>query len=90
MQVLHYDLPREPEAFLHRSGRTGRAGKKGVTIAMIDPSQQRSFKNILRATKIENLEMIGSPAPADIMSASARQVRNPKSWWWMLGQMSRV
>ena len=27
-QVVHYDLPRDTEAFLHRSGRTGRAGKK--------------------------------------------------------------
>ena len=33
--VVNYDLPREPDAFLHRVGRTGRYGRKGVALSLI-------------------------------------------------------
>ncbi|WP_022796669.1 DEAD/DEAH box helicase [Bavariicoccus seileri] len=35
--VVHYDLPREVEQFQHRSGRTGRMGREGLVITLIDP-----------------------------------------------------
>ncbi len=34
--VIHYNLPDEPESYLHRSGRTGRAGKSGISIALVN------------------------------------------------------
>jgi len=39
--VLHYHLPDDPENYIHRSGRTGRAGKKGISIAILTPSETR-------------------------------------------------
>ena len=74
MQVVHYDLPKDTEAFLHRSGRTGRAGKSGTTIAVLMPRDRGVFRRICQETKISNLEWISNPAPADVMAASAKQV----------------
>lgn len=39
--VIHYHLPDDPENYIHRSGRTGRAGNKGISIAILAPSEQR-------------------------------------------------
>jgi superfamily II DNA/RNA helicase len=46
--VVHYDLPQDSESFLHRSGRTGRAGNKGRAIVMYAPSESRSLGQILQ------------------------------------------
>ena len=73
-QVVHYDLPKDTEAFLHRSGRTGRAGKSGSTIAVLMPRDRGVFRRICQETKISNLEWITTPAPGDVMAASAKQV----------------
>lgn len=39
--VIHYHLPDDPENYIHRSGRTGRAGKKGVSVAILAPAETR-------------------------------------------------
>lgn len=39
--VIHYNLPNEIENYTHRSGRTARAGKSGMSIALVSPSEQR-------------------------------------------------
>ncbi len=44
--VINYDLPEVPETYIHRIGRTGRAGKKGVAIAFCSPNQYNVFQNI--------------------------------------------
>ena len=51
--VIHYSLPDDPEVFVHRSGRTGRAGKDGISIALIKPEENRKLKQIKSVTKIE-------------------------------------
>lgn len=50
--VVHFDLPNNSESFLHRSGRTGRAGKSGTTIAMYTDREARWFRQILTETKV--------------------------------------
>ncbi|RNA63103.1 ATP-dependent helicase [Chryseobacterium nematophagum] len=54
--VIHYSLPDDPEVFVHRSGRTGRAGKDGISMALIKPEESRKLKQIRSATKIEIIE----------------------------------
>ncbi|MEO2064079.1 MAG: DEAD/DEAH box helicase [Christiangramia sp.] len=44
--VINYQLPDEIETYTHRSGRTGRAGKKGVSMVIISKSEQRKIKAI--------------------------------------------
>lgn len=46
--VINYNLPDEPEVYIHRSGRTGRAGKEGISIAIISPREKSKIKTIER------------------------------------------
>lgn len=46
--VINYDLPDNAETYIHRIGRTGRAGKEGTAIALVDPMDRRLFKQIER------------------------------------------
>ncbi|MDV0446578.1 DEAD-box ATP-dependent RNA helicase CshA [Methanosarcinaceae archaeon Ag5] len=41
--VVNYDIPQDPESYTHRIGRTGRAGKKGIAITLLTPSDFRKF-----------------------------------------------
>lgn len=57
--VVNYDIPYDTEAYIHRIGRTGRAGRKGDAILFVAPREQRMLHAIERATrqKIEPLEL---------------------------------
>ncbi|CAI8586734.1 unnamed protein product [Vicia faba] len=46
--VIHYELPNNSEIFVHRSGRTGRAGKKGTAILIYSEDQSRTLRTIER------------------------------------------
>jgi len=61
--VVHADLPTNPETLLHRSGRTGRAGRKGVSVLIVDPKGRGRAERVLRGAKI-NAEW-GKPPSAD-------------------------
>jgi ATP-dependent RNA helicase DeaD len=49
--VFNYDIPTEPDAYVHRIGRTGRAGREGVAITFVEPREHRLLRNIQIATK---------------------------------------
>jgi ATP-dependent RNA helicase DeaD len=51
--VIHADLPHDPEVLQHRSGRTGRAGRKGVSVLLVPQSRRRKADIILRHARIE-------------------------------------
>lgn len=42
--VLHYNLPDQPEFYTHRSGRTARAGKRGLSLAFVTPADMKKFR----------------------------------------------
>jgi ATP-dependent RNA helicase DeaD len=46
--VINYDLPLSPEDYVHRIGRTGRAGKEGFAVSFVIPSENRIWDNIKR------------------------------------------
>jgi len=50
--VINFNLPDDPEIYIHRSGRTGRAGKSGLSVAIIHTREQRKLKNVERSTKL--------------------------------------
>jgi len=49
--VVNFDLPSSAEAYVHRIGRTGRAGREGVAVTLVEPREQRLLQNIERITK---------------------------------------
>jgi ATP-dependent RNA helicase DeaD len=53
--VINYDIPTAPEVYVHRIGRTGRIGREGVAITLVDPREQRALRQIegLLKRKIE-------------------------------------
>jgi ATP-dependent RNA helicase DeaD len=51
--VIHSDLPNDSEVMQHRSGRTGRAGKKGVSVLLVPPSRRRKAEILLKNAGIE-------------------------------------
>jgi ATP-dependent RNA helicase DeaD len=53
--VIHADLPRDSIALLHRSGRTGRAGHKGVAVVMVPVNLRRTAQRILDVARVEPL-----------------------------------
>ncbi|MDX3901071.1 MAG: DEAD/DEAH box helicase [Sphingobium sp.] len=63
--VIHVELPRDAETLQHRSGRTGRAGKKGTAVLLVPYQRRRRVESILRGAKI-NAEWIAAPGAEDI------------------------
>ena len=51
--IINYNLPDDPEIYTHRSGRTGRAGKKGISIAIIHSREVRRLKDIEKMSGIK-------------------------------------
>lgn len=63
--VVNYDIPYDTESYVHRIGRTGRAGRKGDAILFIAPREQRQLTAIERATN-QKIEPMQLPTASDI------------------------
>ena len=63
--VVNYDVPSAAEAYVHRIGRTGRAGREGVAITLAEPREHRLLRNIEHATK-QKIEIATVPTVADL------------------------
>jgi ATP-dependent RNA helicase RhlE len=59
--VVNFDLPNEPESYVHRIGRTARAGSTGIAIAFCAPEERAQLKAIERLVR-QPLTVIGTPA----------------------------
>jgi ATP-dependent RNA helicase DeaD len=63
--VIHVELPRDADGLKHRSGRTGRAGKKGTAILIVPHPRRRRVEAMLRDANV-SAEWISAPGPDDI------------------------
>ncbi|MGC1271125.1 MAG: DEAD/DEAH box helicase, partial [Croceibacterium sp.] len=63
--VVHVEIPRDAETLQHRSGRTGRAGKKGTAVLVVPYPRRRRVEMMLRGARIE-AEWIDAPTPEAI------------------------
>lgn len=63
--VINYDVPQDCESYIHRVGRTGRAGRKGEAIMFLSNGQKRRLRSIERATK-QPIEIVQPPSAAEI------------------------
>lgn len=69
--VINYDLPQDPEGYVHRIGRTGRAGKKGTAITLVTKTDYRRFDYIRKRT---NASIRKEPIP------SIKKIMKIKKW----------
>ena len=65
--VVNFDVPADAEAYVHRIGRTGRAGREGVAITLAEPREHRLLRNIERMTS-QRIEIATVPTVADLKS----------------------
>ena len=63
--VVNFDVPSNPDTYVHRIGRTGRAGREGVAITLVEPREHRLLRDIER-TIGATLEIAGLPTVADV------------------------
>lgn len=63
--VIHVELPRDGETLQHRSGRTGRAGKKGTAVLIVPYQRRRWAESMLRNARIP-VEWVEAPTPEDV------------------------
>ncbi|HWQ88837.1 MAG TPA: DEAD/DEAH box helicase [Desulfitobacteriaceae bacterium] len=73
--VINFDIPQDPESYVHRIGRTGRAGRKGKAITLISSREYRQLRLIERLikTRIHRQEL---PSLADISERQADNLKN--------------
>ncbi|MBB3649983.1 ATP-dependent RNA helicase RhlE [Rhizobium sp. BK619] len=70
--VYNYDLPEVPDAYVHRIGRTARAGRDGIAIAFCAPDEAKLLRDIERLMGID-IAVASGEAPANISSAGPRR-----------------
>ena len=66
--VFNYHIPLNPESYVHRIGRTGRAGKKGIAITLTTPLEFKEMRRIAENTKA-HIELYEIPTIADTMKS---------------------
>ena len=72
--VVNYDVPSNPDAYVHRIGRTGRAGREGVAITLVEPREHRLLRNIEAATR-SKFEIANLPTVADLRERRTEVLR---------------
>jgi ATP-dependent RNA helicase DeaD len=71
--VVHVEIPRDAETLQHRSGRTGRAGKKGTAVIIVPYPRRRRVESMLRGAKIP-AEWTSPPSADDIRRADSERL----------------
>lgn len=71
--VINYNIPQNPESYIHRIGRTGRAGKSGMAITLVTPREYRHLRLIEKTAKtiIDRKKL---PSVADVIKAREKNI----------------
>ncbi len=86
--VINYDLPYDVEYYVHRIGRTGRAGKKGVAISLITPAERWRLGRIEKYTR-QKITKANLPTEAEILQYREDQLVNQIHVWLRRGRCRR-
>lgn len=73
--VINYALPQDSESYVHRIGRTGRAGNEGTAITFISSSEFRRFNGMMRDIKAE-VKKETLPSPQDIVAIKRAKIKD--------------
>ncbi|MFI0608571.1 MAG: DEAD/DEAH box helicase [Anaerolineae bacterium] len=72
--VINYDLPHDPENYVHRIGRTGRAGRLGCAVTLVTPRERRAMQSIARVTGADIQRQV-MPTVADVLARRQEQFK---------------
>lgn len=73
--VVNFDIPQDPESYVHRIGRTGRAGRKGTAITFIHPREFRQLKQVEREIR-QRIVRGQLPSAADILERQREIIKH--------------
>ncbi|MEK9970624.1 MAG: C-terminal helicase domain-containing protein, partial [Ferrovibrio sp.] len=76
--VVHADLPTNAETLLHRSGRTGRAGNKGLCVLLVPYNRRRGIQRLLGENNVE-ATWAQPPSAAEIVAADRKRILNDET-----------
>jgi ATP-dependent RNA helicase DeaD len=77
--VVHAELPNNHETMLHRSGRTGRAGRKGVSTLIVTAKVRRKAERILQGAKV-SAEWVSAPSADDVRAKDQERLLADPMW----------
>ena len=77
--VIHADLPSNSDTLLHRSGRTGRAGRKGVSALIVPPKMRSKANRLLGWAKLTAAWDV-PPSAAEVLAADEARMMSDPSW----------
>ena len=77
--VVHAELPSNFETLMHRSGRTGRAGRKGISALIVPPSVRRKAERILQAAKV-TAQWAQPPSAEEVTAKDRARLLEDPAW----------
>ena len=86
--VFNYDLPQDPEIYVHRVGRTGRAGKTGIAISLLTPKERWGLRRIEGFIK-QKITRMTLPSAEDIKLNRETQLLEKVMVWLRRGRCNR-
>jgi len=86
--VFNYDLPQDPELYVHRVGRTGRAGKPGTAITFLTPKEHWALRRIEGFTR-QKISRMTLPSADDIQQHREKQLVDKVLVWLRRGRCNR-
>jgi ATP-dependent RNA helicase DeaD len=87
--VFNYDIPTSPEVYVHRIGRTGRAGREGAAFTFVDPREQRLLRHIEALTR-QKIEILPLPSEAALRARRLEAMREAISARITQGELDEV
>ena len=73
--VLNYDIPHDPESYVHRIGRTGRAGRSGTALLFVSPRERHLLKSIEKVTR-QPVTEVALPSVEDVNAQRVEKFRD--------------
>ena len=83
--VIHADLPSNAETLLHRSGRTGRAGRKGISVLIVPPKARRKAQGLLRTAKVDP-NWCDAPSATEVIERDEERMLADPTWQQEIGE----
>ncbi len=86
--VINFDIPLDPEVYVHRIGRTGRAGKTGIAISLLTPKEVWRLRKIEQYAR-QKIDKATLPTVTDIQEHREAQLLEKMDVWLKRGRCSR-